>query len=454
MKSIQVGLLGIGTVGSGVFNVLQRNQDEIARRAGCAIRIHTVADLDTARAKAVVGDAAQVVADARAIIANPEIDVVIELIGGYGIAKALVLEAIAAGKHVVTANKALLAVHGTEIFKAAQEARGGLGVMVMFEAAVAGGIPIIKSLREGLTANRIEWVAGIINGTTNFILSEMRSKGLDFATVLKEAQKLGYAEADPTFDIEGVDAAHKASIMSAIAFGTPVQFDKAYIEGITKLAAQDIKYAEQLGYRIKLLGISKRVVSHTSTGEPPVEGIELRVHPTLVPAKRLIANVEGAMNAVMVHGDAVGTTLYYGKGAGSEPTASAVIADLVDIARLASADAAHRVPYLAFQHDAMSDVHVLPMAQVVTSYYLRLRVADEAGVLAQVTGIVANAGISIDAVLQREADEVGGEGAAFTDLIILTHDCQEAVMDAAMAQMQALHTVLAPIVRIRKEELA
>ena len=444
MKSIQVGLLGIGTVGSGVFNVLQRNQDEIARRAGCGIRIHTVADLDTARAKAVVGDAAQVVADARAIIANPEIDVVIELIGGYGIAKTLVLEAIAAGKHVVTANKALLAVHGTEIFKAAQEARGGLGVMVMFEAAVAGGIPIIKSLREGLTANRIQWVAGIINGTTNFILSEMRSKGLDFATVLKEAQKLGYAEADPTFDIEGVDAAHKASIMSAIAFGTPVQFDKAYVEGITKLAAQDIKYAEQLGYRIKLLGISKRVDT----------GIELRVHPTLVPAKRLIANVEGAMNAVMVQGDAVGTTLYYGKGAGSEPTASAVIADLVDIARLASADAAHRVPYLAFQHNAMSDVRVLPMADVVTSYYLRLRVADEAGVLAQVTGIVANAGISIDAVLQREADEVGGEGAAFTDLIILTHDCKEAVMDAAMAQMQALHSVLAPIVRIRKEELA
>ncbi len=444
MKSIQVGLLGIGTVGSGVFNVLQRNQDEIARRAGCGIRIHTVADLDTARAKAVVGDTAQVVADARAIIANPEIDVVIELIGGYGIAKALVLEAIAAGKHVVTANKALLAVHGTEIFKAAQEARGGLGVMVMFEAAVAGGIPIIKSLREGLTANRIQWVAGIINGTTNFILSEMRSKGLDFATVLKEAQKLGYAEADPTFDIEGVDAAHKASIMSAIAFGTPVQFDKAYVEGITKLAAQDIKYAEQLGYRIKLLGISKRVDT----------GIELRVHPTLVPAKRLIANVEGAMNAVMVQGDAVGTTLYYGKGAGSEPTASAVIADLVDIARLASADAAHRVPYLAFQHNAMSDVRVLPMADVVTSYYLRLRLADEAGVLAQVTGIVANAGISIDAVLQREADEVGGEGAAFTDLIILTHDCKEAVMDAAMAQMQALHSVLAPIVRIRKEELA
>jgi homoserine dehydrogenase len=365
---------------------------------------------------------------------------VIELIGGYGIAKALVLEAIAAGKHVVTANKALLAVHGTEIFQAAQ----AKGVMVMFEAAVAGGIPIIKALREGLTANRIEWIAGIINGTTNFILSEMREKGLDFADVLKEAQRLGYAEADPTFDIEGVDAAHKATLMAAIGFGIPVQFDKAHVEGITKLTATDIKYAEQLGYRIKLLGISKRRDN----------GIELRVHPTLVPHKRLIANVEGAMNAVMVQGDAVGTTLYYGKGAGSEPTASAVIADLVDITRMHSATAAQRVPALAFQPGSMSNTPVLPMADVVTAYYLRLRVVDEAGVLAQVTSIVANAGISIDAVLQREADEVGGEGATSTDLIILTHDCVEATMNAAMAQMQALKTVLAPIVRIRKEELA
>jgi homoserine dehydrogenase len=351
-----------------------------------------------------------------------------------------VLEAIAAGKHVVTANKALLAVHGTEIFQAAQ----AKGVMVMFEAAVAGGIPIIKALREGLTANRIQWIAGIINGTTNFILSEMRSKGLDFDVVLKEAQRLGYAEADPTFDIEGVDAAHKATIMAAIGFGIPVQFDKAHVEGITKLTATDIKYAEQLGYRIKLLGISKRRDN----------GIELRVHPTLVPNKRLIANVEGAMNAVMVQGDAVGTTLYYGKGAGSEPTASAVIADLVDITRMATATAAQRVPALAFQPDAMNTMPVLPMGDVVTAYYLRLRVADEAGVLAQVTGIVANAGISIDAVLQREADEVGGEGATSTDLIILTHDCKEATMNAAMAQMQGLKTVLAPIVRIRKEELA
>jgi homoserine dehydrogenase len=440
MKPIQVGLLGIGTVGSGVYNVLARNQQEIRRRAGREIAITAVADLDVARAKSLVGADVQVVADARQIIANPEIDIVVELIGGYGIAKQLVLEAIAAGKHVVTANKALLAVHGTEIFEAAHKQ----GVMVAFEAAVAGGIPIIKALREGLTANSIQWIAGIINGTTNFILSEMRSKGLDFDVVLKEAQRLGYAEADPTFDIEGVDAAHKATIMSAIAFGIPVQFDKAYVEGITKLAAQDIRYAEQLGYRIKLLGITKRTD----------KGIELRVHPSLIPSKRLLANVEGAMNAVVVQGDAVGTTLYYGKGAGSEPTASAVIADLVDIARLNTADTEHRVPHLAFQPDEMSDLPVLPMGDVVTSYYLRLRVADQAGVLAKVTGLLAEADISIDAVLQREADEVGGEGSTQTDLIILTHDCQEAKMNAAIASMQALPTVLAPITRIRKEELA
>lgn len=440
MKPIQVGLLGIGTVGSGTFNVLKRNQEEIKRRAGRGIEITMVADLDVERARAVVGEGVQVVNDARAVIANPEIDIVVELIGGYGIAKALVLEAIAAGKHVVTANKALLAVHGTEIFAAAQ----AQGVMVAFEAAVAGGIPIIKALREGLTANSIEWVAGIINGTTNFILSEMRDKGLDFDVVLKEAQRLGYAEADPTFDIEGVDAAHKATLMSAIAYGIPVQFDKAYVEGITQLGAADIKYAEQLGYRIKLLGIAKRAA----------QGIELRVHPCLVPAKRLIANVEGAMNAVMVQGDAVGTTLYYGKGAGSEPTASAVIADLVDIARLHTADPQNRVPHLAFQPSALSDLPVLPMSEVVTSYYLRLRVADQAGVLAQVTGILAGAGISIDAMLQREADEVGGEGSTQTDLIILTHDTREGTMDAALAQMQGLPTVLGAITRIRKEELA
>ena len=344
MKPIQVGLLGIGTVGSGVFNVLQRNQEEIRRRAGRGIEITMVADLDVERARKVVGEGVQVVSDARAVIANPDIDIVIELIGGYGIAKALVLEAIAAGKHVVTANKALLAVHGTEIFAAAS----AKGVMVAFEAAVAGGIPIIKALREGLTANRIQWLAGIINGTTNVILSEMRDKGLDFDVVLKEAQRLGYAEADPTFDIEGVDAAHKVTIMSAIAFGIPVQFDKAYVEGITQLSATDIKYAEQLGYRIKLLGITKRVERTDAAGKS-AGGIELRVHPSLVPSKRLIANVEGAMNAVVVQGDAVGATLYYGKGAGSEPTASAVIADLVDITRLHTVDPLNRVPHLAFQ---------------------------------------------------------------------------------------------------------
>jgi homoserine dehydrogenase len=436
LKPIQVGLLGIGTVGSGVFNVLHRNRQEIQRRAGRGIEVGMVADLDTARAQSIVGSRAKVVQDAREVIANPDIDIVVELIGGYGIARQLVMEAIAAGKHVVTANKALLAVHGTEIFAAAHQR----GVMVAFEAAVAGGIPIIKALREGLTANRIEWIAGIINGTTNFILSQMRDKGLDFDAVLQEAQRLGYAEADPTFDIEGVDAAHKATIMSAIAFGIPVQFDKGYVEGITKLGAQDIRYAEQLGYRIKLLGITKRTA----------KGIELRVHPSLVPARRLIANVEGAMNAVMVQGDAVGTTLYYGKGAGSEPTASAVIADLVDITRLHTADAAHRVPHLAFQPDQMSSEPVLPMSEIVTSYYLRLRVADQAGVLAQVTGLLGSAGISVDAMLQREA----GEGEKQTDLIILTHDVREGTMNEVLAQMQGLPTVLAPIVRIRKEELA
>mgnify|MGYP003336947713 FL=1 len=436
MKPIQVGLLGIGTVGRGTFEVLTRNQEEIQRRAGRGIQISMVADLDVNRAKSVVGDLAQVVSDAKAVIANPDIDIVIELIGGYGIARQLVMQAIEAGKHVVTANKALLAVHGTEIFAAAR----AKGVMVAFEAAVAGGIPIIKALREGLTANRIHWLAGIINGTTNFILSEMRDKGLPFDTVLQQAQALGYAEADPTFDIEGVDAAHKATIMSAIAFGVPVQFDKAHVEGISKLQAPDIRYAEQLGYRIKLLGIAKRVDA----------GIELRVHPCLVPAKRLIANVEGAMNAVMVQADAVGTTLYYGKGAGSEPTASAVIADLVDITRLHTADHLNRVPHLAFQPDALSNLPILPMDQVVTSYYLRLRVADQAGVLAEVTGILARAGISIEAVLQRAAD--AGENQ--TDLIILTHDCVEARMNQAMGQMQALGSVLAPIIRLRKEDLS
>jgi len=436
MKPFQVGLLGAGTVGGGTFAVLQRNQEEIRRRAGREIRISHVADVDLVRARSVVGGAAEVTSDARAVLQRPEIDAVIELIGGTTIAKTLVLEAIDAGKHVVTANKALLAVHGTEIFAAAREN----GVVVAFEGAVAGGIPIIKALREGLTANRIEWIAGIINGTTNFILSEMREKRIDFAAALADAQRLGYAEADPTFDVGGIDAAHKATIVSAIAFGVPVQFAKAYVEGIAELQAADIAYAEQLGYRIKLLAITKRRAG----------GIELRVHPTLVPSKRLIANVEGAMNAVMVEGDAVGTTLYYGKGAGAEPTASAVIADLVDIARLATADPDHRVPHLAFQPAAVRDLGVLPIDEVVTAFYLRLQVADETGVLARITGILAEHGISIDALLQRPS----GGGEARTDVIILTHDTVEGRMTAAIAKMQALPTTLAKIVRIRKEDLA
>ncbi|MEY3789965.1 MAG: homoserine dehydrogenase protein [Pseudomonadota bacterium] len=436
MKPIKVGLLGIGTVGAGTFTVLKRNQEEIRRRAGREIEIAMVADLDTERAKAIVGSGVVVVKDAHQIVDNPDIDIVIELIGGYGIARELVMKAIANGKHVVTANKALLATHGTEIFRAAQER----GVMVAFEAAVAGGIPIIKALREGLTANRIQWIAGIINGTTNFILSEMRDKGLDFDVVLKEAQRLGYAEADPTFDIEGVDAAHKATIMSAIAFGIPVQFDKAHVEGITNLQASDIRYAEKLGYRIKLLGITKRVAN----------GIELRVHPTLIPTNRLIANVEGAMNAVLVQGDAVGATLYYGKGAGAEPTASAVIADLVDITRLATADPEHRVPYLAFQPNEMSDTPILPMSEITTSYYLRICVADKLGVMADITRILADGAISIDAMLQKEP----ADGETQTDIIILTHQTQEKHVDRAIAAIEALSTVVAKVTRIRLEELS
>ena len=435
MKSIKVGLLGIGTVGAGTFTVLQRNAEEIRRRAGRPIEITMMADLDTARAKQLTGGKVQVVDDARLIVNHPDIDIVVELIGGYGVARELVMTAIANGKHVVTANKALLATHGTEIFKAAQEK----GVMVAFEAAVAGGIPIIKALREGLTANRIQWIAGIINGTTNFILSEMRDKGLDFDVVLKEAQRLGYAEADPTFDIEGIDAAHKATLMSAIAFGIPVQFDKAYVEGITGLQAADIRYAEQLGYRIKLLGIARRAAN----------GIELRVHPTLIPANRLIANVEGAMNAVLVHGDAVGATLYYGKGAGAEPTASAVIADLVDITRLATADPEHRVPYLAFQPDAMTDTPILPMDEITTSYYLRIRVADKLGVMADITRILADAAISIDAMLQKEP--AAGETEA--DIIILTHQTQEKKAKQAIAAIEALEAVSGQVARIRLESL-
>ena len=440
MKSIKIGLLGLGNVGYGTFSVLKRNQEEIKRRAGRGIEVVAVAVRDVARAEALVAGACKVVNDPMLIVNDPEIDIVVELIGGYDLSKTLVLQAIANGKHVVTANKALLAVHGNEIFAAAQDK----GVMVAFEAAVAGGIPIIKALREGLTANRIEWIAGIINGTTNFILSEMRDKGLDFATVLKQAQELGYAEADPTFDIEGVDAAHKATIMSAIAFGIPVQFDKAYVEGISNLNAVDIRYAEQLGYRIKLLGITRRT---TVNG---VEGIELRVHPTLIPAKRLIANVEGAMNAVLVHGDAVGASLYSGRGAGAEPTASSVIADLVDITRLATADPEHRVPHLAFQPNAMTNIEILPMSEITTSYYLRMHVADQPGVLADLTRILAERGISIDAMLQKEP----AEGETHTDIIMLTHQTQEKNVTAAIEKMEALNSVVGTVTKIRLENLS
>ena len=435
MKPINVGLLGIGTVGGGTFNVLKRNADEIARRAGRPIQITVVADKNLELAKQVTGGACRLTDDAFSVVSDPEIDIIVELIGGYGIAKELVLRAIENGKHVVTANKALLANHGNEIFAAAQNK----GVTVAFEAAVAGGIPIIKALREGLTANRIEWIAGIINGTTNFILSEMRDKGLPFETVLKEAQRLGYAEADPTFDVEGVDAAHKLTIMSAIAFGNQMNFDKVHIEGISKLDAIDIKYAEQLGYRIKLLGITKRTT----------EGVELRVHPTLIPSKRLIANVEGAMNAVLVKGDAVGPTLYYGKGAGAEPTASAVIADLVDVTRMHTADPEHRVPHLAFQPNAMVDLTILPLSEVITSYYLRLRVEDKPGVLADITRILADQQISIDAMIQREPDE----GEEQTDIIMLTHKTREKNVDAAISKIEALSVVTGKIIRLRLEEL-
>ena len=440
MNSIKVGLLGIGTVGAGTYNVLLRNQEEIRRRAGRGIEITMVAARNVVRAQALVGPGIAVVDDPFAVVDHPDIDIVIELIGGYELPRELVLRAIANGKHVVTANKALLALHGNEIFAAAQDK----GVMVAFEAAVAGGIPIIKALREGLTANRIESVVGIINGTTNFILSEMRDKGLNFDVALAEAQALGYAEADPTFDIEGVDAAHKLTIMSAIAFGIPVQFDKAHVEGISKLKAVDIKYAEQLGYRIKLLGITRRTVING------VEGIELRVHPTLIPAKRLIANVEGAMNAVLVQADAVGATLYYGKGAGAEPTASSVIADLVDITRLATADPEYRVPHLAFQPNQMTDVAIWPMSEINTSYYLRVYVKNRLGVMADLTRILADARISIDAVLQKEP----AEGATRLDIIMLTHQTREKNIDAAIEKIEQMETVVGTVTRIRLESLS
>ncbi len=435
MKPINVGLLGIGTVGGGTFTVLERNAEEISRRAGRAIAITVVADKDLKRAHEIVKGRAKVIDDAAAVVDDPAIDIVVELIGGTGISKQLILKAISNKKHVVTANKALLAQHGNEIFAAAQKQ----GVMVAFEAAVAGGVPIIKSLREGLAANRIEWIAGIINGTSNFILSEMREKGASFDDVLKQAQQLGYAEADPTFDIEGIDAAHKLTIMAAIGFGIPMQFSAAYTEGISKLTREDIQYAEDLGYRIKLLGVAKRKSN----------GIELRVHPTLIPTKRLIANVEGVMNAILVKGDAVGQTMFYGAGAGAEPTASAVVADLIDVARTMTADPEHRVPHLAFQPDQLSDIAILPMGEVETAYYLRLRVEDKPGVLADITRILADLGISIDAMVQKEPRE----GEAQADIIMLTHRTVEKHVNTAITKIEALAVVTGKVTRIRLEEL-
>ena len=435
MESIKVGVLGLGVVGGGTWKVRARNAREIARRAGRNIEVTRVAVRDVAKARKLLGPDVAVGADPFEVVRDPSIDIVVELIGGDTVARELVLEAIAQGKHVVTANKALLAKHGSEIFAAAS----ARGVMVAFEAAVAGGIPIIKAIREGLTANRIEWVAGIINGTTNFILSEMRSRGLPFASVLAEAQKLGYAEADPTFDIEGIDAAHKLTLLASLAFGIPVQFDRAYIEGISGLAAEDIKLAERLGYRIKLLGITKR--------RP--EGIELRVHPALVPTRSLLANVEGAMNAVLVRGDAVGQTLYYGKGAGEEPTASSVVADLVDVTRLLTADPENRVPHLAFQPDAMDDTPILSIEDVRTSYYLRFSVADQPGVLADITRVLANGGISIGSMIQQPS-----ESADTAELIFLTHEAVERNVNEAIARIEALPFVRSSVTRIRMESLA
>jgi homoserine dehydrogenase len=435
MKQLSVGLLGIGTVGGGTYAVLTRNQSEISRRLGFNVKVVQVADRNLEHAKAVTGGNVALTDDAFAVVNNSDVDVVVELIGGYTIAKELVLKAIENGKHVVTANKALLAMHGNEIFKAAE----AKGVIVAYEAAVAGGIPIIKALREGLTANKIEWLAGIINGTTNFILTEMRNKGLAFADVLGEAQRLGYAEADPTFDVEGIDAAHKLTLMAAIAFGMPIEFKSTYTEGITKLQTKDIVYAEELGYRVKLLGISKKTEA----------GVELRVHPTLIPEKRLIANVDGAMNAVLVKGDAVGSTLYYGAGAGAEPTASAVVADIVDIARMRTTTAEQRVPHLGFQPDQQVALNVLPISEVVSAYYLRLRALDKPGVMADVTKILGDSAISIEAMMQKEPQEDEQEA----DIVILTDTIIEKEVDAAITKLEALTAITGKIIKIRMEEL-
>lgn len=434
MRPVKVGLLGLGVVGGGTWAVLTGNAEEIARRAGRRIEVVAAAVRDIEKARRLVGDAIAITSDGMALVRDPDIEIVVELIGGDTQAFEWVMEAIRQGKHVVTANKALLARHGNEIFAAAH----AQGVMVAFEAAVAGGIPIVKAIREGLTANHIQWLAGIINGTTNFILSEMRVRGVSFEQALADAQRLGYAEADPTFDIEGVDAAHKLTLLASLAFGIPVQFDKAYIEGIANLAQEDIAHAERLGYRIKLLGITKR--------RP--EGIELRVHPALIPAERLLANVEGAMNAVMISGDMVGATLYYGQGAGALPTASSVVADLVDMTRLLAADPEHRVPLLAFQPDAMADTPILPMAAVSSSYYLRLRVEDRPGVLADLARILADSGISIGSMFQ----EPHGENAA--DIIFLSHEALEGDIDRAIAKIQTLAFVKSKVTRLRVEHLS
>src|ERR1035437_4499830 len=434
-EPVRIGLLGIGTVGGGTYRVLERNREEITRRAGRRIEIAWVCARDQERARAVVGPDVPVIDDAVRAVGDPATEIVVETIGGTDVAKDAVMAAIASGKHVVTANKALLALHGNAILAAASER----GVMVAFEAAVAGCIPTIKVLREGLVANRIEWIAGIVNGTSNFILSEMRAKGLPFAQALAEAQQRGFAEPDPTFDVEGIDAAHKISLLAAIGFGIPVQFTRAHVEGITGITDKDVTYAEKLGYRIKLLGISRRTPA----------GIELRVHPTLVPSTRLIANVEGATNAILIKGDAAGVTLYQGAGAGSEPTASAVIADIIDVTRLMRAEPEERVPHLAFQADALSDVPILAMADVETSYYLRVRVKDQVGVLADLARALADAGISIDSMLQQGAGDDENE----TDIVILTHQTRERNFDAAIARVVELPSVSGDYTRIRREEI-
>ncbi|MGY6216198.1 homoserine dehydrogenase [Methylolobus aquaticus] len=435
MKPVKIGLLGLGTVGGGTVNVLRRNASEISRRAGREIQIARIATRNLARARICDTSGLEVTTDPHAVVDDPDIQIVVELIGGEVPAKDLVLRALNRGKHVVTANKMLIALHGNEIF--AEASRRGL--MVAFEAAVAGGIPIIKTLREGLAGNRVEWVAGIINGTCNFILTEMRDKGRDFDSVLKEAQALGYAEADPAFDIEGTDTAHKLTILASIAFGIPLQFQRVYVEGITGITATDVAYAEALGYRIKLLGIARRTE----------RGVELRVHPTLIPERRLIANVAGVMNAILVKGDAVGPTLYYGAGAGAEPTASSVVADLVDVVRTLTSDSENRVPHLAFQPQSISDIPVLAIDEVETAYYLRLNAEDKPGVLADIARILANQGISIEALIQKEAPT----GASHLPIIMITHRVLERELNAALAQIEALDTIQGPAVRIRLETL-